>query len=146
MRRPRWYVDADTLGLGRILAVARTDVTYCGDDGRRPKGLDLPPSPIQDTATADDVWIPTVTQAGMSIITRDKKLLSRPWELDAIAASRARVFTILVEDDPSNWGLLEAVACQWRLMQSAADLPGPFVYGVTRTTCHQIWPKRDRRA
>ena len=55
--------------------------------------------------------------------------------------SRARVFTILVEDDPSNWGLLEAVACQWRAMQSAADLPGPYVYGVTRTICHQIWPK-----
>ena len=75
------------------MAIARTDVTYCGDDGRRPKGLDLPPSPIQDTETADDVWIPIVTQAGMSIITRDKKLLTRPGELHAIAASRARVFT-----------------------------------------------------
>ncbi|MGH2394266.1 MAG: hypothetical protein ACRDGH_12385 [Candidatus Limnocylindria bacterium] len=77
-------------------------MTYCGDDGRRPKGLDLPPSPIQDTETADDVWILIVTQAGMGIITRDKKLLTRPGELGAIAASRARVFTILVEDDPSN--------------------------------------------
>ena len=84
MRRARWYVDADTLGLGRILAVARADVTYCGDDGRRPKGLDLPASPIQKTDTDDDVWIPIVTQAGMCIITRDKKLLTRSAELDAM--------------------------------------------------------------
>jgi hypothetical protein len=32
----RWYVDADTLGLAKILIQVRQDVTFPGDDGKRP--------------------------------------------------------------------------------------------------------------
>lgn len=137
----RWYVDADTLGLARILVVARADVTFCGDSGQRQRtGRDLPLSPVQATDTPDEQWIPTVTRAGLAIITRDRKILSRKAEIDAVAAAGARMFAITSEDDSSNWGLLEVVVTQWRAMEAAAALPGPFVYQVTRTTCHQIWP------
>jgi hypothetical protein len=32
----RFYVDADLLGLGKILGSLRNDVTYPGDPGSRP--------------------------------------------------------------------------------------------------------------
>jgi hypothetical protein len=35
-------VDADVLGLGKILAAIRTDVTYPGDPGGKVKGVPWP--------------------------------------------------------------------------------------------------------
>ena len=44
----RFYVDADLIGLGKLLVQVRTDVTYAGDPGglgidKRPR----PPGPVQ---------------------------------------------------------------------------------------------------
>jgi integrase len=36
---PLWYIDADTLGLAHVLARARPDVTYPGDNGVRHKKI-----------------------------------------------------------------------------------------------------------
>ena len=76
--QPRWYVDADTLGLAHVLIRARPDVTYCGDQGeRRKQEWTIDPCVIQQTETTDEVWIPTVTKAGLAIITRDKHIETR---------------------------------------------------------------------
>lgn len=70
--QPRWYFDADTIGLGKLLAPARRDVTWPGDTGERGRDrLRQKPSPITTTDTPDEVWIPRVTAAGMVIVTRD---------------------------------------------------------------------------
>lgn len=54
MRQARWYVDADTIGLGRVLASARLRVNWPGDTGVRPNGRDrVNASPITDTAVPD---------------------------------------------------------------------------------------------
>jgi hypothetical protein len=37
----------------------------------------VPPSPVQDTATPDDIWIPAVVRAGLAIITRDRRIETR---------------------------------------------------------------------
>ena len=64
---PLWYVDADTLGLAHVLARARPDVTYPGDNGvRHKKSWQLRPCIIADPAMHDDQWIPTVARAGMA--------------------------------------------------------------------------------
>jgi hypothetical protein len=45
----RFYVDADVLGLAKILVQIRPDVTYPGDPGGIVKGHRLrPPCPITD--------------------------------------------------------------------------------------------------
>lgn len=137
--RARWYVDADTLGLARVLIEVRPDVTFPGDDGRRTrKRWSLPPSPIQDPATPDDVWIPAVARAGLAIITRDLRIETRTSEINAVISSRARMFAITSDEQLDNWGLLEVVATQWRHLEAAADEPGPFVYSVTRTGLHKL--------
>ncbi|GII86690.1 hypothetical protein Ssi03_46800 [Sphaerisporangium siamense] len=136
---PRWYVDADTLGLAHILVRARRDVTFCGDDGRRhSKQWTTSPCVIQDTATADDVWIPKVTAAGLAILTRDKHIERRTAEKDAVLTARARMFAITSEEVLDGWGLLEVVVTQWRHVEQAAEKPGPYIYAVTRSGMREI--------
>lgn len=145
MPQARWYVDADTLGLGHILALARPDVTFCGDDGQRKKRrLCLPPCVIQDTDADDDVWIPAVTREGLAIITRDEHIQTRTNEINAVLASRARMFAITSAGDLHNWDLLVIVATRWRAMEVAALESGPYIYSVTRTGMTKIDPFRGR--
>ncbi|MDP9409578.1 MAG: hypothetical protein M3P70_03590 [Actinomycetota bacterium] len=88
---------------------------------------------IQDTETDDDVWIPRVTRAGLAIITRDVHIESRTSEINAVLASRARMFAITSTERLDNWGLLEVVVTRWREMEAAAEDDGPFIYKVTRS-------------
>ena len=135
----RWYVDADMLGLARILIQVRRDVTFPGDDGQRATARSSqPPSPVKDTATPDDIWMPMVARAGMAIITRDRRIETRTSEINAVISSRARMFAITSHEQLNNWGLLEVVVTQWRHMESAAEEPDPFIYSVTRTGLRRV--------
>jgi PIN like domain len=129
----RYYVDADTLGLARILAALRIDVTYPGDPGATIKRRKRPVCPVTSTAVPDDQWIPIVAGAGWSIITRDQRIRSRPAEIAAVTAYRAKVFAITSNERLSNWHQLEIVMCQWRRIEQLGEQDGPFVYSVTRT-------------
>ena len=55
----RFYFDADILGVAKILASLRLDVTYPGDPGIHLHKRDRPACPI-DPETDDEVWIPDV--------------------------------------------------------------------------------------
>lgn len=80
----RFYVDADCLGLARILAGLRDDVTYPGDPGGMIRKRSRPPCLITTPDTADSVWIPRVAALGWGIITRDKAIQRKPAELAAV--------------------------------------------------------------
>jgi len=92
-----WYFDANTIGPAKVLSHVRRDVTWPGDDGQRGGSARnwLPACPIKDTATKDSEWIPTVTEAGMRIITRDHRIQTRlpfpdpssPWSLGPLSAN-----------------------------------------------------------
>jgi hypothetical protein len=129
----RYYVDADTLGLAKILAALRIDVTYPGDPGATIKRHERPPCPVTSTAVPDDEWIPIVARAGWSIITRDQRIRSRPAEIAAITAYRAKVFAITSNERLNNWHQLEIVMCQWRRIEQLGKQDGPFIYSLTRT-------------
>jgi hypothetical protein len=132
-------VDADTLGLAHVLIRVRNDVTYCGDDGDRPKNLrNLPPAEVQATKTPDDEWIPTVTRAGLAIITRDRHIGDKTREKDIVLTCGARMFAITSPEQLDNWGMLEVVVTQWRAMETAAAEPGPYIYSLTRTGMNPI--------
>jgi hypothetical protein len=58
-----YYVDADLLGLAKILIQVPSDVTYPGDPGGEVKGGRIrEPCTITDPATLDYIWIPEVTR------------------------------------------------------------------------------------
>lgn len=133
--RATWYLDADTLGLAHILVRARPDVPFPGDDGvRHTPRWSLPPCMITETRTPDVDWIPQVAAAGLAIITRDRAILSRRREVDAVLAARAQLFAITGVTQLSNWRQLEIVVRQWEAMETIRDTErGPFVYLVSRT-------------
>lgn len=130
----RWFLDADTLGLAHILVRARPDVTFPGDDGIRHKSRwTLPPCIVQDQGALDVDWIPAVSAAGLAVITRDNKILSRRRELDTVLVSRAKLFAISGATPLSTWQQLEIVVRQWDAMETARQEDGPFVYLVSRS-------------
>lgn len=104
-RSAEWCFDADTIGVGRVLAEAGVRATWPGDDGALRGRPHLLPCTIDRTDIADEVWIEEVTRAGMSIITRDRRIASRTSEVDAVIASRARVFALTVKGENDLWRL-----------------------------------------
>ena len=136
----RWYFDADVMSAARLMAQARPDVTFPGDDGERGKERRRqPPSPVMRTDVPDVEWIPVVTAASMSIVTRDRAILSRRAELDVVLSSGARMFTVTSREQLDRWGLLEVLVevARHRGGRSGAS---PYVYLVTRSGLRKAEP------
>ncbi len=120
----RFYFDADILGLGKVLAALRADVTYPGDPGATIHKKVRPPCLVTSPRTDDDVWITAVTRTGLLVITRDSKIQKHQAELDAVRHSRARMVTLSSVDAATTWGQLEVVMRQWRRIEELHELPG----------------------
>lgn len=119
----RFYIDADLLGLAKLLVQVRTDVTYPSDPGgilhkrRRPACL------ITDPITKDHVWIPQVAAHGWVIITRDSAIQNHSREVGAVSEHGARMVALAGSAARTKFEQLEVVT-----------EPGPFIYVATRTT------------
>ncbi|HCS60620.1 MAG TPA: hypothetical protein DIW46_04355 [Microbacterium sp.] len=71
---PAYFADENALGMAKILARGgRTDVFYPGHP-------DLPEVPL---GALDLEWMPIVGARGLIAITRDRRIRTRPAELDA---------------------------------------------------------------
>src|SRR4051812_23148130 len=91
----RYYVDADCLGLAKVLAQIRVDVTYPGEPGGMGRDRKLrPPCPVTSTDVRDVDWIPIVAAEGWLIITRDSRIRRRPLELAAVVDHGARMVAL----------------------------------------------------
>ena len=134
----RFYVDADVLGLAKVLASLRPDVTYPGDPGGVVRKRSRPPCPITTTDVDDDVWIPIVAARGWSIITRDKAIQRRPAEIEAVRDSGAKMFALTSREQLSVWDQLEIVMSRWRDIERLSEEPGPFIYAITRTSVRRV--------
>jgi hypothetical protein len=67
-----YFTDENVLGLGKLLRrLGRTDVFYPGHPG-------LPAVPRE---TPDVVWMEAVAHRGLIVITRDRRIRTRPAEL-----------------------------------------------------------------
>ncbi len=145
MRRPakpatvRYYVDADVLGLAKILAQIRGDVTYPGDLGGVIKGgRARPPCPVAAVSTPDDVWIPETAKRGWLIITRDRHIQEHRAEIDAVRSSGARMVTFTGVEAVNTFRQLETLMCQWRRIEKLLSEDGPFIYSLTRTRLRRV--------
>lgn len=130
MRRAEWYLDEDVLGLAEMLARAKLPVTWpdgMREDVRRRQA----PSPIAHRGVPDEEWIPLVAASGLAILTRDRHILDRTVRIDAIVASRARLFAITSASSLDLWAELRIVATQWDELVRRRSEPGPYVDGVT---------------
>ena len=135
----RFYVDADLLGLAKILAGLNAEITYPGDPGavvhkRRRPGCDIEPG-------AKDVeWLPIVAGQGWLTITRDARIHQHRAEIDAVLEHGGKLVALAGEDADRKWTQLEVVMSQWRAIEKLADLPGPFLFAAHRTSLRQVAP------
>ena len=129
----RYYFDADILGLAKLVAGLRADVTYPGDPGGEVRKRHRPPCPITDPATEDLVWIPQVAGKGWSIVTRDRHIRAHPAERDAVIAYNAKLFIIASAKKLDLWHQLEILMIRWRDIERLSKQPGPLMYALYRT-------------
>ena len=70
--------------------------------------------------TKDPVWIPQVAAWGWILVTRDKRVRSRPLEAEAIVRSGLSGFVFMQKREPDFWGWVQLVVRRWREMQALA--------------------------
>lgn len=128
----RFYVDADLLGLAKILCAIRSDFTHPGDPGAVIKRRERPPCMITSPAAKDPSWIPRVAAEGWLIVTRDRHIQQRLGEINAVRNNRAKMVNLASDDARDPWGQLEVFMTRWREIELLADVEGPFIYVITR--------------
>jgi PIN like domain len=135
----RYYVDADVLGLAKILTQIRGDVTYPGDPGGPVKGGRVrAPCTITQVDTDDEIWIPETARQGWLIITRDRHIQDHRAEIEAVRSSGARMINLAGEEAIGTFAQLEVLMCQWRRVINLLEEKGPFIYTLTRTRLRRI--------
>ena len=134
----RFYIDADVLGLAKVLVALRSDVTYPGDPGGTVHRRQRPPCCITDPDTDDAVWIPETARQGWLIITRDSGIQHHRAEIEAVRNSSARMIALAGEEAKNTWLQLEIVMSQWRAIERRLNEPAPFIYTATRTVLKPV--------
>lgn len=129
----RFYVDESAMGLGLALAAARKDTIYCGH----------PLIPECPRRSQDIVWIPAVAARDLIVIARDKKLRTKPVEIQRLWESGLRVFCIGGKKDLSTWEWLERVVKFWPRMETLIERrgPGPWIYMLNEARIDEFVPQ-----
>lgn len=133
----RYYIDADLLGLAKLLVQVRHDVTYPGDLGGELHKRYRPECPIKPGAK-DPEWLPKVASFGWLIITRDWHIGDHTKEIDAVRQNNARMVTLASKDARTKFDQLELLMRRWRNIEKLLDTPGPFIYEANRTTMPRV--------
>jgi PIN like domain len=137
--RVQYYIDADLLGLAKILVQLRPDVTYPGDPGGPARNRRVrAPCTIKEVRTLDEMWIPETARQGWLAITRDKHIQDHRAEIQAVRESGARLVTLAGDEAVNTFAQLEVVMCRWRRIEALLGEQGPFIYSATRTTFRQV--------
>ena len=134
----RFYFDADILGLGKLISSLRYDCTYPGDLGGEIHKRKRSECVVKSADAPDAVWIPSVAEQKLLIITRDRMIRYRDAELNVILENNARVVLLIGKKARTKWEQLEIVMTQWRKIEGLYDAPGPFIYKASRTALSKI--------
>jgi hypothetical protein len=133
----RFYVDESAAGLGLALAAARKDTIHVGH----------PLIPECPRGARDIDWIPEVAARGLVVITRDKKLRTKPVEIQTLWNHGLRVFNIGGKNDMSTWDWLARLVRYWPKMEAIITErdAGPWIYMLNEKTIDEFVPSWLRR-
>lgn len=128
----RFYVDESAVGLGLALCAARKDTIYVGH----------PLIPECRRGALDTEWIPAVAKRNLIVIARDKKLRTKPVEIEALLSAGLRVFNIGGKRDQSTWDWLLRVVKLWPRMEAIIESrpDGPWIYMVNENGLEEYRP------
>jgi hypothetical protein len=126
----RFFFDESVLGVGKALALARSDIVHAGHRL-------IPEVPL---GTLDPVWMPLVAAKGLTVIGRDKKIRSKPGELALLHDHGLRVFWIAGKRDRSNWDNLCLLVRRWDDVERlvAERGPGPWFMAINEGNITEI--------
>lgn len=83
--------------------------------------------------TKEPVWLKMVGEAGWLTVSRDKKIISRPAERQAITDANVGAFIFTQKTDPSKWDYLRLLASNLDEMERRfSGEPRPFIYGIQK--------------
>jgi hypothetical protein len=118
----RWFVDENSLGVAKALAYVRGDITWPGaPDGPVPAGA------------ADTTWLPVVGQAELVVLTRDKRIRSRPLERQALLDHGVRACFLTSGGTLTLFDQLRLWLRNWDDIETlVAEQPAPWLASVTR--------------
>lgn len=103
--------------VARALASVRNDVEWLDD--RFPPG------------TRDEVWLAEAGQRGWIVVTRDKKIRTRPNERRAIEDNQAGCFVLASAGNLNRWETLKIVVPTLDEMERLfAATPRPFIFTI----------------
>jgi hypothetical protein len=122
-----WFIDADVLGLYRVLYAARR--TSFNDVF---SGL-TPDFPVQ-VDMEDTRWMPLLKGRDLAVITKDRRQRFREEERQAIQDNTLGCFAIRARKHINTWEQTRLILAHWDDMEAKWDsTPRPFVFTVTRT-------------
>lgn len=126
----RFFVDETSLGLGKALAIARTDIIHVGH----------PLIPAVPTGTIDPDWIPVVAALGLVVIGRDRRIRTKPVERALLRDHGLRVFWIAGYRDLSTWDYLVRMVRRWDDVEETLEQrgPGPWFMAVNENGLREI--------
>ncbi len=126
----RLFVDESALGLGKVLAMARRDVVHTGH----------PLVPEVPLGTVDPVWIPAIAGRDLTVIARDKRIRTKPGELELLREHGLRVFWIAGKRDLTTWDALGRLVRRWADIEKALveKGPGPWFVAVNEANIVEI--------
>ena len=134
----RFYVDESAVGLGLALCAARKDTIYVGH----------PLIPECPRGALDTEWIPEVARRNLIVIARDKKLRTKPVEIEALWSAGLRVFNIGGKRDQSTWDWLLRVVKLWPRMEAIIESrpDGPWIYMINENSLEEYRPDDGDKA
>jgi hypothetical protein len=128
-----YYFDASVLGVAIPLASLRNDVIYPGH----------PACPGVNPGDKDHEWLPEAGRQGWVVVMRDKHIRTRPGERQALIDSGVRTFCLTGAGNASRWDVLTLLVTNWPAMErTALEVPGPFIYSITRVGVRDLALRR----
>lgn len=97
-----------------MLEIARRDVIHVGH----------PLIPEIPLGALDTEWIPEVARRGLVVISRDRRIRTKPAELELLRQYGLRVFWIAGKRDLATWDYLVRIVRRWSDIEATIEDKG----------------------
>jgi hypothetical protein len=117
-----FYFDASIqVRVALTIAEFRNDVLYAGGPG----------APAQ--STPDVQWLARAGDRDWVVLTRDKRIRTRPGERQTFLDAGVRCFCFTQAGNATSWEMLQVVVSMWDRIEGMAARSGPYICSVTRS-------------
>jgi len=126
----RWYADESVLGLGKLLAREHEDVAYPGH----------PAIPAIRPGALDTEWMPVVAHLGWIVFHRDRRIRTRPAELDIFRSAGLRAVWSAGRKDLSPHDQLALLQRHWTRLEDEVNRlgAGPWALNLVDTGLNEF--------